>query len=293
MAVVFVLAVIGVVFAYRRDDATPLPGRGERTRQLGVQNPMYAVPRRGDAKPLPGRAERTRQLALQNPTYAVPMARGDGSADMGRTATVTTRFGSVSAIQTSDGQTYAYPTVPTTDGSTSLAVDRMPNVLYGGGTVYAVPMAADEAADEAGATCASTASVATGPSMLYFDVADATLGPMSYSSLSPRQRRDDGGPPPLRKLTREDYTVTAATRDYRQQQQRQQQGEGDRVAGSSGGISRGGKQRSSGAYGFATEPTRAPQISRGGKQRSSGAYGFSGGGSDGDVSGSGGGGSTV
>jgi hypothetical protein len=65
------------------------------------------------------------------------------------------------------------------------------------------------------------------------------------------------------------------------------------AAASSGGIARGGKHRSSGAYGFATEATRVPQISRGGKQRSSGAYGFSGGGGGGDDGGIGGDGSAV
>jgi hypothetical protein len=46
-------------------------------------------------------------------------------------------------------------------------------------------------------------------------------------------------------------------------------------------ITRGGKQRSSGAYGFSGEPTAPLRITRGGKQRSSGAYGFSGGAGDG------------
>jgi hypothetical protein len=165
MAVVFVLAVVGVVFFNRRDDGKPLFGRG-------VQNPMYAVSMSADA------VNAAITDGVQNPMYAVSM-----NAD---------------AVD-ADGTTYAYLTAPTTEGNTTATVEGMPNLHCDGGTVYAVPMSANDV----DATYATPA--------LPCIAADPARGPTSYASRRVTQRRDNRGPPPLRKSTGEDDTVTAAT----------------------------------------------------------------------------------
>jgi hypothetical protein len=114
---------------------------------------------------------------VENPMYAVSMNAG--------------------AVD-SDGMTYAYLTVPTTEGNTTAAVERLPNIHNDGGTVYAVPMAADDA-DAAYATPA-----------LDCDAAAPARGPTSSTSRRVTKRRDNRGPPPLRKSTGEDG-ITAAT----------------------------------------------------------------------------------